>query len=224
MYELQQGGRQLKNIFLSLNLLLLLFLFFVTPGVKATVKALTVNEPISLEICVPNEKTALKLADIIFEEAYPGSINDNLYMSNVSYLEEKDVWSITYRIRNSNTSSDNEFPETCIININRLDAEITFEDIEKPIICIPNRETALKVGEIIIKVLYPDYNYKEKRLTVTYLSKDDNSLECGTWVVEYIPIQPLSINSNYVISLYGGGPGVFFQEKNAKVSSSGIFK
>ena len=134
MYELQQGGRQLKNIFLSLNLLLLLFLFFVTPGVKA----LTVNEPrekiVNSKICVPDEKNALKLTNIIFEEAYPGSINDNLYESNVNYLEEKDVWSITYRIRNSNTSSDNEFPETCIININRLDAEITFEDIEKPII------------------------------------------------------------------------------------------
>ena len=128
-----------------------MFLLFATPSVKA----LTVNEPISLEICVPNEKTALKLADIIFEEAYPGSINDNLYMSNVSYLEEKDVWSITYRIRNSN----NQFPETCIINISRLDAEITFENIERSIICIPNEETALKVGEIIIKALFPNYNY-----------------------------------------------------------------
>ena len=216
----------MKNRLLSLNLLLLIFLFFATPGVKA----LTVNEPreniVNSKICVPDEKTALKLVDIVFEEAHPGSINNNLYESNIIYLEEKDVWSITYRIRNSNTSSDNEFPETCIININRLDAEITFEDIEKPIICIPNRETALKVGEIIIKALYPDYNYKEKRLTVTYLSKEDNSLECGTWVVEYMPmpIQPLSINPNYSIAVNGGGPGVFFQEKNAKVSSSGIFK
>ena len=214
----------MKNILLSLNLLLIIFLCFATPSVKA----LTVDQPrekiVNSKICVPDEKTALELIDIVFEEAYPGSINGNLYESNVSYLEEKGVWSITYRIRNSNTIADNEFLETCIININRLDAEITFEDIEEPIICIPNRETALKVGEIIIKALYPDYKYKEKRLTVTYLSKDDNSLECGTWVVEYIPIQPLSINPNYAISLYGGGPGVFFQEKNAKVSSSGIFK
>lgn len=203
-----------------MNLLLIIFLCFSPP----TVNALTLNEPISLEICVPNEKTALKLTDIIFEEAYPGSINDNLYESNVSYLEEKDIWSITYRIRNSNTISDNEFPETCIVNINRLDAEITFENIEEPIICIPNRETALKVGEIIIKALYPNYNYDKLKLTATYLPKNENSSECGTWVVEYMPIQPLSLNPNYSISVYGGGPGVFFQEKNAKVSSSGIFK
>ena len=214
----------MKNTFLSLNLLLLIFLCFIIPGAKA----LTVNERrekiVNSKICVPDEKTALKLTDIIFEEAYPGSIDDNLYESNVCYLKEKDVWSITYKIRNSNTISSNEFPETCIVNINRLNAEITFENTEEPITCIPNRETALKVGEIIIKALYPNYSYQEKELTVTYLSKDENSSECGTWVVEYIPIQPKPIRLNYRINICGGGPGVFLQERDLKVLSSGIFK
>ena len=214
----------MKNTLLSLNLLLIMFLLFATPSVKA----LTVNEPrekiVNSKICVPDEKTALKFTDIIFEEAYPGSINDNLYESNVSYLEEKDVWSITYRIRNSNTISDNEFPETCIVNINRLDAETTFENIKEPILCIPNRETALEVGEIIIKALYPNYNYEKKRLIALYLPKDKNGSEGGSWVVEYGPIQPKSTNPDYITIITGEGPGVFFQEKNAKVSSSGIFK
>ncbi len=214
----------MKNTLLFLNLLLLIFLFFVTPSVKA----LTLNEPrekiVNSKICVPDEKTALKLTNIVFEEAYPGSINDNLYESNVSYLEEKDVWCITYRIYNPNTIFDNEFPEICIININRLDAEITFENIEEPTICIPNRETALKVGEIIIKALYPNYNYDKLQLTATYHNKDEKNWKVEGWSVEYIPIQSKPMSISYIMNVDGGGPGIAFQERNLKVFFSGISK
>ena len=206
----------MKNVLPALNLLLIIFLCFSTP----TVKALTVNEPISLEICVPNEKTALKLTDIIFEDAYPGSINDNLYKSNVRYLKEKDVWSVTYKLRNSN----NQFPETCIINISRLDAEITFENIERSIICIPNEETALKVGEIIIKALFPNYNYEAYELTASYFPKNEVRLENEAWLVEYVPIQPTSTDPNYMPFVEGGGPAVFLQKENTKLIFSTIFR
>jgi len=222
----------LRKTLLSVNLLLLFLLCFITPCAKASV----ITEPtpylgsyVMDKICVPDEKTALALIDIVFENAYPGSIKNNMYESSVLYLEEKDIWSITYKIHNANTITDNKYPQICTININRSDAEITFEDIEKSIICIPDHKTALKIGEIILKVHFPKYADEDLDLILTYLPMDDPSLEDGIWVLEFLPIKtenPLSsflMNFNFIHFPFEKAGLIAIQQENGKVLMNGIF-
>lgn len=165
--------------------------------------------------CVPTEKEATAIADIICKAVFP-EVDFSKYTVHVCYapaikLGYASQWVVSYSRINEEPSVDDGGLE---VHINKWNAEVTYLSFGQDKISledlVPTENEAAAIVDVICKAALPKVDYSKYTVQVNYSNDDEE------WTVFYCLINA----SPFLTS--GGGPLVHIKKSDGEITRIGI--